>query len=104
MALSARQELYEIINHWTVTAAGREASAPLWGDDVTGESDRNAISDAEMLLSFLTPTFQIDSFSLAKIDRVYDKGLANALEQFSKRDPGTAEHGFPVPGASLKNF
>jgi hypothetical protein len=104
MALSARQELYEILNHWTVTAAGRDASAPLWGDDVTGDTERNAIGDAEMLLSFLTPTFVIDAFSLANIDRVPDRGLANALEQLSKRDAGTAERGFPVPGSSLKNF
>lgn len=104
MALSARQELYEILNHWTVTAAGRDAGDPIWGDDVIGDERRNAIADAEMLLSFLAPTFQIDSFSLATIDRVPDRGLALALEQLSKREAGSAKSGHPVVGSAIKNF
>jgi hypothetical protein len=106
MALSAREQLYEILTHWTLDAASTDAAEPKWGDDVFGHDERNIIADAEMMLCFLAPTFQLDSFSLAKINDVADGGLQRALENFSKRDVGgvTSRGTYPVPGSAVKNY
>lgn len=86
MSLAARRELRSVEFHWVHYARQEDFDRPVWGDDRVGEGVRNPIADAEMLLTLLTPTFQIESFSLRGINRVEDAGLQAALTQLSKGD------------------